>query len=144
MFSDLIMSDLTSFDETNPVCDLIIEEWMNDQLFDNYFCRICGHSKDEHMCTWMHRNFKMIDHRTISILFIYRCSHWQWRFLLFTTRRRDWTRIISKYIQWFYKSFNLLEFISFPILKSIHRGRLIIPVQHPGLTIKPQMIIFQA
>jgi hypothetical protein len=49
VFSDSIMSDLIPFDGIVPVCNLIIEELTDDYLFDNHFCSVCGHSKDEHM-----------------------------------------------------------------------------------------------
>ncbi len=44
------MSNLTLFDGFDSVCNLYVEELTDDRLIENYFCRSCGHGRDEHLC----------------------------------------------------------------------------------------------
>ena len=47
-----------SFDITRQLCCLSSEELTEDQLIDNYYCRECGYTVDEHKSKRMSRDFE--------------------------------------------------------------------------------------
>lgn len=47
-----------SFDITRQMCHLMSEELTGDQLIDNYYCRNCGYTIDEHMRKKFSRDFE--------------------------------------------------------------------------------------
>jgi hypothetical protein len=42
------MSSRSTKDTGDEVCKLYIEQLSDDQLTEEYYCRACGHLKDEH------------------------------------------------------------------------------------------------